>query len=80
MGAWLSHQSKVIGLDYNFMATFSEFESKFKGKDIERPLHWGGYCVEPIRVEFWQGRPSRLHDRLIYEIVGGIWSKKRLSP
>lgn len=80
MGAWLSDQSKVIGLDYNFMETLNSLESKFKDKEVERPLHWGGYCIEPIKVEFWQGRPSRLHDRLEYKIEDGKWIYKRLAP
>tara|TARA_B110000444_G_C18543998_1_gene457074 strand:+ start:65 stop:700 length:636 start_codon:yes stop_codon:yes gene_type:complete len=80
MGAWLSDQSKVIELDYNFMDTLNSLERKFKGKKVERPLHWGGYCIYPIRIEFWQGRPSRLHDRLVYEIDGKKWNKKRLAP
>ena len=80
MGAWLSDQSKVIGLDYNFMDTLNSLESKFKDKEVARPLHWGGYCIEPIKVEFWQGRPSRLHDRLEYKIEGGKWIYKRLAP
>ena len=80
MGAWLSDQSKVIELDYNFMDTLNSLERKFKGKKVERPLHWGGYCIYPIRIEFWQGRPSRLHDRLVYEIDGNKWNKKRLAP
>jgi pyridoxamine 5'-phosphate oxidase len=80
MGAWLSDQSKVIGLDYNFMETLTSLESKFKDKEVERPLHWGGYCIEPIKVEFWQGRPSRLHDRLEYKREDGKWIYKRLAP
>ena len=80
MGAWLSYQSKVIGLDYNFMETLNSLESKFKDKTVERPLHWGGYCIAPVKVEFWQGRPSRLHDRLVYEINEDKWIKKRLAP
>ena len=80
MGAWLSDQSKVIGLDYNFMDTLNSLESKFKDKEVERPLHWGGYCIEPIKVEFWQGRPSRLHDRLEYKREDGKWIYKRLAP
>jgi len=80
MGAWLSDQSKVIGLDYNFMDTLNSLESKFKDKAIARPLHWGGFCIVPVKVEFWQGRPSRLHDRLVYEIDGNKWTKKRLAP
>ena len=80
MGAWMSDQSKVIDLDYNFMDTLNSLENKFKDKEVERPLHWGGYCIKPIRVEFWQGRPSRLHDRLVYEIDEDKWNNKRLAP
>ena len=80
MGAWLSHQSTSIGLYYNFMDTLNKLESTFKGKDVERPLHWGGYCVIPSKIEFWQGRPSRLHDRLLYEFDENVWNKKRLAP
>ena len=80
MGAWLSNQSSELALDYEFTDTLSALESKFKDKDVERPLHWGGYCIIPTKIEFWQGRPSRLHDRLVYELDGEIWNKKRLAP
>ena len=80
MGAWLSNQSTSISLYYNFMNTLDTLESKFKGKEVERPLYWGGYCIMPNRIEFWQGRPSRLHDRLLYESDGESWNKKRLAP
>jgi pyridoxamine 5'-phosphate oxidase len=79
MGAWLSDQSKVIGLDYNFRDTLNSLESKFKDKTVERPLHWGGYCIAPVKVEFWQGRPSRLHDRLAYKMENGKWIYNRLA-
>ena len=80
MGAWLSHQSTSIGLYYDYMDTLNKLESTFRGKDVERPLHWGGYCVIPSKIEFWQGRPSRLHDRLLYEFDKNVWNKKRLAP
>ena len=80
MGAWLSHQSTSIGLYYDFMDNLNKLESTFKGKNIDRPLHWGGYCVIPSKIEFWQGRPSRLHDRLLYEFDKNIWNKERLAP
>ena len=80
MGAWLSHQSTSIDLYYNFIDNLNKLESKFKGKDVDRPLHWGGYCINASKIEFWQGRPSRLHDRLIYEFDENVWNKKRLAP
>ena len=80
MGAWVSEQSKVIDLYHSFMDTLNKLESTFKEKEVERPLHWGGYSISPNKVEFWQGRPSRLHDRLVYELNGEIWNKKRLAP
>ena len=80
IGAWLSHQSTSIDLYYNFMDTLNKVVARFDGKDIERPLHWGGYCIIPNKVEFWQGRPSRLHDRILYEFDGNVWNKKRLAP
>jgi len=80
MGAWLSNQSSELALGYKFTDTLSALESKFKDKDVERPLHWGGFCIVPAKIEFWQGRPSRLHDRLVYKIDGNKWNKKRLAP
>ena len=80
MGAWLSNQSSELDLGYEFTASLSALESKFKDRDVERPLHWGGYCIVPNKIEFWQGRPSRLHDRLVYELDENKWNKKRLAP
>jgi pyridoxamine 5'-phosphate oxidase len=80
IGAWISEQSKEIGLHDNFTETINILENKFKGKEVERPLHWGGYCIIPSRIEFWQGRPSRLHDRLLYKLENDEWRKKRLAP
>ena len=80
MGAWISDQSTLIELNYNFMDLLNTLENKFKGKKVTRPLYWGGYCVVPNKIEFWQGRPLRLHDRLAYEFDGKKWTKKRLAP
>ena len=80
MGAWLSSQSSSIDFDYSFNESLNQLESKFKGREVDRPLYWGGYCVIAERIEFWQGRRSRLHDRLLYEFSKGNWCKKRLSP
>ncbi|HLP10692.1 MAG TPA: pyridoxine 5'-phosphate oxidase C-terminal domain-containing protein, partial [Flavobacteriales bacterium] len=57
-----------------------EFENKFKDTHVPRPEHWGGYVFEPVYVEFWQGRPNRLHDRICYEKDGNGWKKFRKAP
>ena len=80
MGAWLSDQSSLVDFNHDFTDQLDLLESKFKGKEVDRPLHWGGYNISPDKIEFWQGRPSRLHDRLLYEFDGVCWSMKRLAP
>tara|TARA_B100001142_G_scaffold327445_1_gene385087 strand:- start:10428 stop:11075 length:648 start_codon:yes stop_codon:yes gene_type:complete len=80
IGAWLSDQSLSVSMDHNFMKDLDTLQIKFEGKEVERPLYWGGYCVSPRKVEFWQGRPSRLHHRLKYSFDGERWSKERLAP
>ena len=80
LGAWLSEQSSSINFDHSFDSELNIIEDKFKDKDIECPIHWGGYCVKPLKFEFWQGRPSRLHDRLLYEFESNCWKLKRLAP
>jgi pyridoxamine 5'-phosphate oxidase len=80
LGAWLSEQSSSINFDHSFDSELNIIEDKFKDKDIECPLYWGGYCVKPLKFEFWQGRPSRLHDRLLYEFESNSWKLKRLAP
>ena len=80
IGAWLSDQSAVIDLNCDFSDLLGELEDRFKGKEVTRPVSWGGYCVNPDKMEFWQGRPSRFHDRILYEHDGKEWSKKRLAP
>lgn len=80
IGAVASPQSQVIP-NRNFLEEkFEELESKSNGKTITKPAHWGGYIVRPIRIEFWQGRRSRLHDRINFELVKGTWVKTRLAP
>lgn len=58
----------------------ADLQQKYEHKDIPRPEHWGGYLVNPVSVEFWQGRPNRLHDRIRYELKGTQWIKNRLAP
>ncbi|MCE7060266.1 pyridoxamine 5'-phosphate oxidase [Dyadobacter sp. CY343] len=81
IGAWVSEQSEVIP-DRAFLEEKTrEFEDRFEGHEVPRPPHWGGYRVIPERMEFWQGRPSRLHDRLVFEKgKSGNWKIERLSP
>ena len=81
IGAWASPQSQVIEnrdwLDQHYL----QLTEEFKRKELKRPPHWGGYRVTPVIIEFWQGRPSRLHDRIQYSLEEeGNWKIERLSP
>lgn len=80
LGAWVSQQSEVIGGRAVLEAEQQRLEAQFVGQPVPRPPHWGGFRVRPDRVEFWQGRPSRLHDRIRYRKDGENWLIERLSP
>jgi pyridoxamine 5'-phosphate oxidase len=81
IGAWASDQSEPIGDRFALAVREQEFVARFGDGPIPRPSHWGGYRVVADRVEFWQGRTSRLHDRLAYSLSpDGSWSRQRLSP
>ncbi len=80
IGAWASNQSSAINNRSLLIAKFEEMKRKFEGKEVPIPDFWGGYRIKPTKIEFWQGRPSRLHDRFEYELVNGIWKIKRLAP
>ena len=81
VGAWASPQSQVIGSREELEAREADVTTKFGGQDpLPRPPHWGGFILRPTRVEFWQGRPSRLHDRIVYEAQGSDWRRSRLAP
>ncbi len=81
IGAWASEQSEVIADRSELLRRVGEAERRFAGEPVPRPPHWGGYLVRPAVVEFWQGQPDRLHDRLRYRRqAGGGWLRERLSP
>ncbi len=80
IGAWASNQSEALSGRQELEEREKEFEGKFEGISVPRPPHWGGYIIKPIKVEFWQGRASRLHDRLLYTQVEGGWKIERLAP
>lgn len=80
LGAWASAQSREIPDRQALEDRVAEFEAQYAGKDVPRPPNWGGYRLKPHRIEFWQGRDSRLHDRLVYERAGNGWEIKRLAP
>ena len=80
LGAWVSHQSRSIASREVLEAGLREVERRFNGRDLPLPPHWGGYRVRPECFEFWQGRESRLHDRIRYQREGEGWRIGRLSP
>ena len=80
VGAWASDQSERIDSRLTVAAKAAKLLVKYATGNVPRPPHWGGYRVVPDKIEFWQGRPSRLHDRILYELVDGVWKISRLSP
>lgn len=81
IGAWASHQSQPLGSRQELEQRVKELEAAYEGQEISCPPNWGGYLLRPHYFEFWQGRESRLHDRLVYESDGSQgWKKQRLYP
>ncbi len=80
LSAWASPQSQVVENRLVLEKNLAACKERFKGGEIPRPPHWGGFCLKPEKVEFWQGRPSRLHDRLRYIQQGSQWDIERLAP
>ena len=81
LGALASAQSSVVASREELDNTLKEFEKQFENKEIPRPEHWGGYIIKPTAIEFWQGRPNRMHDRIQYSLQENFdWKKERLAP
>ena len=80
LGAWASDQSRPLEDRATFEFRFAEVEARFAGKDVPRPPHWSGWLVSPNRIEFWQDREFRLHERWLYELNGDSWTTGMLYP
>lgn len=80
IGAWASPQSAVVESRELLEARYRDMEKRFEGKEVPKPHQWGGYEVEPYLFEFWQGRPNRLHDRILYLKRDKEWTINRLAP
>ncbi len=80
LGAWTSEQSKVIESRNVLDERFAQVSKKYADGNVPRPPHWGGYVLKPTHIEFWQGRPSRLHDRILFTLENNVWKMERLAP
>ncbi|ROL73954.1 pyridoxamine 5'-phosphate oxidase [Pseudomonas vranovensis] len=80
LGAWASPQSRPLADRDELQALLAQTIRRFVEQPLRRPEHWGGYCLKPERMEFWQGRADRLHDRLDYRHQSGQWTRQRLAP
>lgn len=80
IGAWASEQSEPVENRELLDQRVRDYEQRFEGEAVPRPHSWGGFALVPDRVEFWQGRPNRMHDRLEFTRAGGGWSLRRLQP
>jgi pyridoxamine 5'-phosphate oxidase len=80
IGAWASPQSRILPNREALDELLKMVEARFPGEEVPRPPHWGGYLLRPHLIEFWQGRPSRLHDRILFSLEDGKWVVSRLAP
>lgn len=80
LGAWASPQSQKINSRSVLESNLKDLEKEYQDRQVPRPPHWGGFALTPDRIEFWQGRASRLHDRVVYEKKADTWHINRLAP
>jgi pyridoxamine 5'-phosphate oxidase len=80
LGAWASPQSQELTTREQLEEEYRATERRFEGQEVPRPPFWGGFRLTPARIEFWYGRPDRLHDRVVYTRSGGDWKIQRLYP
>lgn len=80
LGAWASNQSSVVEGRSELERSYEQAEQTHQGKEVPKPPYWGGYRVDLSEAEFWQGRPGRLHDRILYSLSNGEWKYVRLAP
>jgi pyridoxamine 5'-phosphate oxidase len=80
IAAWASEQSEPLESHETLEERFAHFDQRFEGEEVPRPHSWGGYLLAPSRIEFWQGRPNRMHDRLLYTRSGNAWNATHLQP
>jgi pyridoxamine 5'-phosphate oxidase len=80
LGAWASPQSRVVASRAALEHRHAKVRARFEGATVPRPPHWGGFRLSPRAIEFWQGRPDRMHDRLRFSRTSGRWSRARLAP
>lgn len=80
LGAWASPQSSMVAGVEELGVAYARVERRFEGQEVPCPPHWGGFRVRPSMIEFWQGQPSRMHDRLRYDRMDTGWTRTRLAP
>ena len=80
LSAWASEQSEPVDRRETLDERMAHFEQRFEGEDVPRPHSWGGYVIAPSRIEFWQGRPNRMHDRIEFVLRDREWFRRRLQP
>ena len=80
IAAWASEQSEPLEAYPTLEERFAHFDARFEGEEVPRPHSWGGYLLVPARIEFWQGRPNRMHERTLYTRTGTTWQATLLQP